>query len=389
MIMKKIEIDPSRLSELEICPYQFFLKYEYNAKYPLEYQEYSNEQELIERCIHDLLAQQGTVKEIVARNLEEMDRIFKPDTIKNVIMILENWFNNRVLQGDLQEINRSFTETFTAGRETVKISGLLHQIEKIGREGTFKVTLFKGENRLYTHDWMIKTYLPIIYALVIKKLYDADKIVISYFMIKYNSEVWVEFKDVDWEYQRQLLENQLKQLMDSRGEKAIVGSHCAYCPRKTVCNHYKGMIMDAFEIKNIHELFSISMEEIIEYISKLDAQRTILKGRSEELKNILIQQLLENGKDTAEYGKYFVGIEQKKSIDCNLEKILKEIKPDLHSKITKIDRKKLEKYLDGLSDEEKVRIMIHCNIKFYKPNLKIREIKGETEKGRLSDILHF
>lgn len=388
--MKEIIIDPSRLSELEICPYQFFLRYEYNAKYPKVMEEYGNEQELIERSIHDLLAQQGTVKEVVANNLEEMDRIFQPDTIKDVIATLENWLNRRALQGDLQAINRSFDETFVLGEETVQIKGLFHLIEKIDDQGTIKATVFKGENRLYTHDWMLKTYLPIIYALVINKLYlDAKKILISYYMIKHDSEVWIEFNDEDWEYQRRLVAIQLKGLMDNRGDKAIVGSHCSYCPRRTVCNDFKKMIMDSFEIKNIHELFSISMEEIIGYINTLDTQRSVMKGRSEELKNIVIQHLLENGDDNAEYGKFAIGIEQKKTFDCNVENVLKEVKPKHHSKITKIDKRKLETYLNGLSDEEKIRIMIHCNIKFYKPNLKIREKKDESDKGKLVELLQF
>lgn len=387
--MKTIAIDPSRLSEMEICPYQFFLKYEYDAKYPKEYQDYGNEQELIERSIRDLLSEQGTVKEVVAKNLEEMDRVFRPDSVKEAVLLLDNWLDRRRFQGDLQEINQSFTETYTLGKETVAISGLIHQIEKIEGEGTIKATVFKGENRLYTHDWMVKTYLPIIYALVIRRLYNADKIIISYFMIKHDSEVWVEFKDTDWDYMKRLVAIQLKGLMHSRGEKAITGSHCAYCPRKTVCNDYKKLIMDAFEIEKFHELFKLSMEEIIAFIDAIDSQRTVLKGRSEELKNILIQELLENGNDCADYGKFSVGIEQKKTIDCDLEKILKEIKPDLHSKITKIDRKKLEKYLDGLSDEDKVKLMMHCSIRFYKPNLRIREKKEEFDKGKLSDLLGF
>lgn len=383
-------IDPSRLSELEICPYQFFLKYEYDAKYPKVMEEYGNEQELIERSIHDLLAEEGTVKEVVAKNLEEMDRVFQPDTIKNVIRILDNWLNTRALQGDLQEINRSFDETFVLGKETVQINGLFHQIEKIDEQGTIKATVFKGENRLYTHDWMVKTYLPIIYGLVLNRYYSgAKKVLISYYMVKHDSEVWVEFDNEDWEYQRRLVAIQLKGLMDSRGDKAIVGSHCSYCPRRTVCNDFKKMIMDSFEIKNIHELFSISMEEIIGYINTLDTQRSIMKGRSDELKNLVLHQLLENGNDNAEYGKYAIGIEQKKFFDYNVEKILKEIKPNHHSKITKIDKRKLDKYLKGLSEEEKIGIMIHCSIKFSKPNLKIRESKEESDKGKLVELLQF
>lgn len=387
--MKEIAIDPSRLSELEICPRQYYLRYEYESRYPKDMEDYGNEQELIERCIGDLLMDDsGTVNEVVAHNLEKMDRIFQPNVIKEVLMTLEEWSKGRRLHGALLDYNRSFVETFMLGAETVQISGLVHQVERLD-DGTVKATIFKGENRLYTHNWMLKTYLPIIYALVIRKLYNADKIVISYFMVKHGSEVWVEFNEKDWDWQRQLVSIQLKKLMDGREDQAIVGSHCAYCPRKTVCNDYKDLIMGSFELRNIHELFNISMEEIIGYVHQLDAQRSLLKNSSEELKNILVQEVLNNGVDSREWGKYRVELDQKKTYDCNIEGILKVIKPKDHAKIVKIDKRKLDIYLNGLSVGDKVKIMTYCNIRFYKPTLKIKVLKEKVDEGKFKELLHF
>lgn len=386
--MKEISISPSSFSELEICPRQYFLRYKIEASYPREVREYANEQELIERCIGNLLAGEGTVKQVVANHLEELDRVFQPDTVKEVIVILDNWLKERVLEGDLTDLNKPFVETFVLGRETVQINGLFHQIEKL-EDGTIKATVFKGENRLYTYDWLIKSYLPLIYGLAIRKLYDADKIIISYFMVKHGSEVWVEFNREDWEYQKQLVAIQLKKLMEGGDDVTVVGSHCAYCPRKTLCNDYKKMIMESFEIRNIHELFNISMEEIVDYITILDAQKSLLKGRSDELKNILIQEMLENGKDHDEYGKYVLDIDQKKSYDYNVKKILKELKPKYYAKVLKIDRKKFEKYLDSLSDEDKMKLIVYCELKLFKPMLKIREQEEDRGKGKFKDLLHF
>ncbi len=386
--MKEITIDPSRLSELEICPRQYHLRYEIEASFPREVREYANEQELIEGCIGDLLAEEGTVKEVVAKNLQELDRVFQPDTVKDVIEILENWLQERVLKGDLKHLNRSFTETFLLGKETVHIKGLLHQVEKLD-DGTIKATIFKGENRLYTYDWMIKTYLPLIYGMAIRKLYNADKIVISYFMVKHGSEVWIEFNDVDWAYQYHMVAIQLNGLMRSKEDNAIVGSHCSYCPRKSVCNGYKQLIMESFEIRNIHEFFNISMEEIIDYILILDSQRSILKNRLEELKSILIQEMNNNGVIHEEHGKYSIGLEQKKSYDYDIEGILKEIDPEDYSKIFKVDRRSFEKHFKLLPEEDKIKLLAYCNEKFFKPMLKIKEQEEGRSNGKFKDFLDF
>ena len=386
--MREINISPSSFSELEICPRQYFLKHEMEASYPFEIREYANEQELMERCIEDLLAGDGTIKQVVAKHLQELDRVFKPETVKTVVSILGKWLKERALSGDLLDFNRSFVETFVLGEDKVQINGLLHQIEKL-EDGTIKATLFKGENRLYTYDWMINSYLPLIYAIVIRKLYDADKIIISYSMIKYSSEVWIEFDIHDWDFQEQLVAIQLRRLFKGGDGVTIVGSHCAYCPRKTLCNEYKKMIMQSFEIRNIHELFNISIEEIVDYITTLDTQKSLLKHKSDELKNILIQELLENGKAHAEYGKYTLDIEQKKTYNFNLQNILKELKPKDYVRVLKVDRKKFESYLDGLSDEGKLNLIQFRKIKLYKPTLKIREQDEGMDKGKFKDLLHF
>ena len=386
--MKEIVIDPSRLSELEICPRQYHLRYEIEASLPREVKEYANEQELIEGCIGDLLAEEGTVKQVVAKNLEELDRVFQPDTVKDVVEILDNWLQERVLKGDLKHLNRSFTETFLLGKERIHMQGLFHQIEKLA-DGTIKATIFKGENRLYTHDWMVKTYLPLIYAMVIKRLYKTDKIVISYFMVKHGSEVWIEYNEVDWAYQKHMVAIQLNGLMRSREDTAIVGSHCSYCPRKSVCNDYKQFIMESFEIRNIHEFFNIGMEEILDYIMVLDAQRNLLNIRSTELKSILIQEMHNNGVEHEEHGKYSVGFEQKKTYDYDIESILEEINPEDHSKIFKVDRHKMKKYLDSLSEEDKMILMEYCNTRYFKPTLKIKDRKEGMSNGKFKDFLDF
>lgn len=349
--------------------------------------DYSNEQELIENCIAEIISDSDKdVGRVVARNLEEMNRIFQPDVIKSVIKDLNAWKKARTFEGKILELNKEFQHSFVISDEEVNVEGMIHQIEELA-DGSIKATIFKGERRLYTHDWLSKTYLPLIYGMAIANMYECDRIIISYYMVKHGSEVWQTFDNEDWDIQAEILKVQLKKLIEGKEKQAFVGVHCAYCSRKSICNSYKQEIMESFEIKSIHELFNIPMKELMEYISNLDVQKGLLKDRSEELKNILLHELMNKGLDHSNFGEFQVSIEQKKTYDCDIDGIIEAIDPKDYKRLMKINRKKLESYLKGLSLDERIMIMKYLEVKYYKPSLKIKNKKQSIGDSDLKEIL--
>jgi len=385
--MKEIKITPSTFSELELCPRQFFLKYQRNARYPQAIHNYANELELIERCIPQILSGETNITTLVAHELDGMKEVFKPQTVKSVVKLLTKFSQERQYKGDLLGFNVNFMQEYVLAQDRVQINGLLHQVVK-QEDGSIKATIFKGENRFYTNEYMVSNYLPLIYAMAIKQLYNCDKIVINYFMIKHDEEVCIKFNEKeDWDLQKRIVSAHLQKLMEVREEKTVIGSHCAYCPRKSICNDYKTMMIESFEIRNIHELLDIGMDELIKYLLKLENQKEILNDKSEELKNILIHELLNNGKEKAKIGNYEIKIVQKHTFDCDINSVLNVVNSKDHSKIVRIDRNKLKKYLNTLSAKEVIDVEKHCNVRYYNPMLIINETDQESKDKKLMEIL--
>ena len=388
--MKKIELTTSQLSTLEQCPNAYQLEHVKEVRHIGVMRDSRDEIELLSQAMERLLAnpKEDIVSETVFDVMKENRIAYKPDMIKRTVSLLKKFVSkfNAEEDGKVLDVNKRFQLALGG----VEITGILHRVNQINDE--LEVTIFKCENRAYTWDWLKQSYEPIIYGLVSSQLYDADKIRITYCMLKHDHSIYMETNRLDWEEQERLLEVAINNLINSKEGETRLGSHCPYCLNKNVCNDYKRYIMDSFEIRNINELVNIGLEEIIEFIQKLDNQKNILKSRSTELKNIVLNEMISNGVNRESVGQFELSILHKRKNIFDVNKVMEIIEPEDRSLVLSVLNKNMDHYLKGLPEDKRLEIMMNLSIQYYPPMLKITEcpeveIGDKKEEKKLRDLI--
>jgi len=392
--MNRLDIELGGSQDFWACPRQFFQRFIQNSAVPRRVEDDRNSEALLERCLVRLLRggmDTADIQRIVVEELERLDVMLPPSCVQDVIAECHN-FRTMLQQIDMESVEKciEFTEDYQVGKATIGIKGMFHMVSTDG--DTVRGRTFKCGDRYFTHQWIKRSYEPLVYALALHKKYsDRKRVVVEYLMVKHGGSSWLELdaEKTDWGLMAKLVTKALTKLMMGDKESAVLGQHCSYCDYKSVCNAYKQEILDAFEIGNVYELFEMGMEEVIGYIQKLDRQKAFLEKQSDDLKSIILHELTSQGIEEETYGSYAVKIEQRKRIEYG-QGVIREMGLERYVDVSKVDNRKMERFLRGASAKTRAKIARHSTVNYSAPILRIHEAEdSDEEKKLLAEVLRL
>lgn len=296
---------------------------------------------------------------------------------KQGIAILKHWYNRTGQMQDIQsgtiiskekKLEFNMPYLLDKKKEYVPFRYIIDRLDQL-EDDVFRVVDYKSQRSPFSADEMYKKIQPRAYALAVQLAYPtAKRIWVQFDFLRY-SAVSIVFTPDDnrstWKYIQRLLQR----IVDTPEGKAemTLGPGCQYCIKRVTCP-------SAMSNAAAGGILGLSIEEMAELYSKLEAQVSAQKGILDNIGDALLLHARQEDMTEMQLGKFDVSVRTSSRREINNEELRNIVGDEVMSSYGKINVGDIERIKKDvrLTDEQRSMLVRAVMKKNNRPSIRVK-----------------
>jgi CRISPR/Cas system-associated exonuclease Cas4 (RecB family) len=236
--------------------------------------------------------------------IKDLASKFSLNDILNALEVVKKWYK------PLEFVNTIETEKeFSVNIDNDILIGRIDRIDKV--DDTYIVIDYKTGNSEVDLENSIQLY---IYAYVVFKLYQAQKIIVSYVYIDKNTTVSNTYFIYDFEHIENLIRSYIAAIKNDNTFLPRINIYCLSCPYNNICSAFLKYIA------TINININSSIEDLSEEFVKNYFRQKYYTQFHEQLQNIIGTYMSNNNINEIETNKFKILLTKNKSLKIIMKK---------------------------------------------------------------------